>query len=207
MATTTCLIKWRTMIFSRCNRFVLRRQEVLNKKIERSTDEGHPSVLSMLCHSHLDQGGWERRKSDNIPRRRWRWTAVLLGEGGASLSGDCLHSCYEGRETNTTERTWSMTRCTHTPQGILCRGYMLPIRIILELLQVRTVYKCTECDREVVGSAEKQWSNAPLVNTTWPTRDWYSNALVVGIPTATVSPTSTCSLSVCCNPSKQHPNQ
>lgn len=50
-----------------------------------------------------------------------------------------------------------MIRCTHTPdKGILCRGWMLPIRVILVLLQVRTVYQCSECGREVQGSKEIQ---------------------------------------------------
>ena len=48
-----------------------------------------------------------------------------------------------------------LVRCNQTPHGIECRGYLLPQKVVLEGIQVRTVYQCTTCNKEVVGTAHK----------------------------------------------------
>lgn len=48
-----------------------------------------------------------------------------------------------------------LIRCERAPHGIECRGYLLPQKVVLEGVQVRTVYQCTACEKQTVGTAHK----------------------------------------------------
>jgi len=52
-----------------------------------------------------------------------------------------------------------LVRCERAPHGIECRGYLLPQKVVLEGISVRTVYQCTQCEKQTVGTAHKDEEN------------------------------------------------